>query len=92
MDITDESGQLLFNEYCNADGEIIGQIKEKYEEKLNIKYQDKKTEKSTKFIVPSFFEYKWIKNKGKNRELTCEETKMKFFGDYYLPISSRNTP
>ena len=87
VDVTDESGQLLFNEYCNADGEIIGQIKEKYEEKLNIKYQDKKTEKSTKIIVPSFFEYKWIKNKGKNRELTCEETKMKFFGDYYLPIS-----
>ena len=87
VDVTDESGQLLFNEYCNADGEIIGQIKENYEEKLNIKYQDKKTEKSTKIIVPSFFEYKWIKNKGKNRELTCEETKMKFFGDYYLPIS-----
>ena len=87
VDVTDESGQLLFNEYCNADGEIIGQIKEKYEEKLNIKYQDKKTEKSTKIIVPSFFECKWIKNKGKNRDLTCEETKMKFFGDYYLPIS-----
>ena len=33
VDVTDESGQLLFNEYCNADGEIIGQIKEKYEEK-----------------------------------------------------------
>ena len=65
----------------------LRKIKEKYEEKLNIKYQDKKTEKSTKIIVPSFFEYKWIKNKGKNRDLTCEETKMKFFGDYYLPIS-----
>ena len=43
VDVTDESGQLLFNEYCNADGEIIGQIKEKYEEKLNIKYQDRKS-------------------------------------------------
>ena len=65
MDVTDESGQLLFNEYCNADGEIIGQIKEKYEEKLNIKYQDKKTEKSTKIIVPSFLNINGLKTRGR---------------------------
>lgn len=87
IDITDESGNVLFNDYCNADGDIFAEVKEKYSDSLNVYYFRKNIYKESKLILPSFFGFKWIKEKKKNSDITLEENTVKFYGEFYLPIS-----
>lgn len=87
VDVTDESGQVLFNEYCNADGEIVGEVREYYKDSLNVYYLKKNINKEKKIILPAISGYRWIKNKDKNTDVTLEENKLKFYGEFYLPIA-----
>lgn len=88
VDVFDESQQILFTNFCNADGDITAETLYQFNETLEINY-NKKTEKSRRSIyLPSVFEYKWMSLKNsKNKDIIYSDKKLKLFGNFYIPIS-----
>ncbi len=88
VEVNDESGQKLFNSYCNSDGDIVGETVYDYSDTLKNKYNQKINNTEKTLYLPSIFNYQWLKpDKKENRDITCTETKIKLFGEFYLPIS-----
>lgn len=88
VDVFDESGQKLFHNLCNADGDIVARTVYKYEDSLKIKHAVKKITDRKNYYLPSFFGYQWIRaDKKNNKDVVLSERTLKFFGNYYLPIS-----
>lgn len=88
VDVFDEAGQKLFHNFCNADGDIIAQTVYKYKDSLKIKHKVKNNTDEKTYYLPSLLGYKWIKPDSKNnKDVICSDNTLKFFGNYYLPIS-----
>lgn len=88
VNVFDESGQKLFYNLCNADGDIIAQTVYKYKSSLKLEHNVKRNIDEKTYYLPSMFGYKWIKPDNKNnKDVICSDNSLKFFGNYYLPIS-----
>ena len=88
VDVVDESGEKIFDEYCNADGDIVAEVNYTYKDSQKIVHSEKTDVHKKSFSLLSMFGFKWLQpNKKKDRDIICTETPLRFFGNYYLPLS-----
>ncbi len=94
--IYDDNHEVLETNYIVADGDIYGETIENYEDKLEIKYYEKKyAEKTNKYLSFFFLDYCITPIKGKIKhsqyDTTVEIHKFKIFSDFYLPLGYKVT-
>lgn len=87
IDVNDESGQKIYTNFYNADGDIVGENIYEFTEKLNEIYEKKIVVDTKYFTLPSFWGRKWLLKNTSKSEVYCEEKKIRLIGDFYLPIS-----
>lgn len=94
--IYDDNHEVLETNYIVADGDIYGETVENYEDKLEMKYYQKKyMDKSNKYLSFFFMDYCITPIKGKVKyaqyDTTVEIHKFKIFKNFYLPFGYKIT-
>lgn len=88
IDVFDESGQKLITKFCNADGDVWAQTVYNYKDSIKENYEQKIEESERTLYLPSVFDYKWMNlTNNKNKDIIYSDKKLKFFGNFYLPVS-----
>lgn len=88
VDVLDEAGTKLFYNFCNADGDIIGETNYKYIDELNENYTYPLITDNKTLLLPGIASYKWnIKHDKKTEHIIVNDVPLKFLGNIYLPIS-----
>lgn len=91
IEIFDDSGTLMRTEYVNADADIFGKTVYQYEDKIDLKYKDKKyTEKKRNSFYIKAFDKKiqifGFKVPYKEYDKVNDENQLKIARNFYLPF------